>query len=80
MEYYKRYVDVIVLQTKEGELKPLALVWDNGRQYEVDKVYSTERRASRVGGCGIRYDCRICGARRNLFFERNRWFIESTKP
>ena len=80
MEYYKRYVDMIAMNTKDGELKPLAIIWGDGRKYEVDKVYSTERRASRVGGCGIRYDCRICGVRRNLFFERNRWFIESTKP
>ena len=48
--------------------------------YQIDKVLSKERRASQVGGCGVRYVCMICGQRRNLFLEKNRWFIESMHP
>ena len=80
MELYKRYVDVVTLQRKSGTMTPLFLVWDDGRKYAIDKVVSVERRASQVGGCGIRYACMICGQRRNLFYERTRWFIESTQP
>lgn len=80
MELYKRYVDVILEQDKNGQIMPLYICWDNGRKYHIDKVVSRERRASQVGGCGIRYVCLIHGARRNLFLEKNRWFIESYQP
>ena len=59
MELYKRYVDVVTLQRKSGTMTPLFLLWDDGRKYAIDKVVSVERRASQVGGCGIRYACMI---------------------
>lgn len=80
MELYKRYVDVILKQTKNGMIEPLYVCWDNGKKYQIDKILSSSRRASSVGGCGIRYACMICGQRRNLFLEKDRWFIESTQP
>lgn len=80
MELYKRYVDVVVKQTKNGNIVPLYVCWDNGMSYQIDKVLSKERRASQVGGCGVRYVCMICGQRRNLFLEKNRWFIENMHP
>ena len=53
MELYKRYVDVVVKQTKNGNIVPLYVCWDNGMSYQIDKVLSKERRASQVGGCGV---------------------------
>ena len=80
MELYKRYVDIVLKQTKQGKIEPLYVCWENGKSYAIDKVLSIERRASQVGGCGVRYVCLICGQRRNLYLEKNRWFIESTQP
>lgn len=80
MLLYKRYVDVVTVQKKNGETTPLYVIWEDGRKYAIDKVVNVERRASQVGGCGLRYVCMICGHRRNLFLEKNRWFIESTRP
>ena len=57
MELYKRYVDVIVMQQKSGHILPLYLCWEGGRRYKIDRILSTERRSSPVGGCGIRYAC-----------------------
>lgn len=80
MELYKRYVDVILKQTKTGDIQPMYVCWDNGMKYSIDKILSCARRASVVGGCGICYVCMICGQRRNLYLEKDRWFIESTQP
>lgn len=80
MNLYKRYIDVITLQKKDGQIRPLYICWEDGRKYHIDKVISVEQRASQVGGCGMRYVCRIQGAERNLFLEKNRWFIESYQP
>ncbi len=80
MQLYKRYVDVIVEQSRTGKIVPLYICWDNGQRYHIDKILSREQRASQVGGCGMRYVCVIQGKTRNLFLERNRWFIESYQP
>ena len=80
MNLYKKYIDVELLQKKDGEIVPQFLLWTDGKRYPIDKVISKERRASPVGGCGMRYTCLIQGKRRNLFLEKDRWFIESLSP
>lgn len=80
MEIYKRYVDVILMQKRSGDITPLYVVWENGQKYRIDKVLSRERRSSQVGGCGMRYVCLIQGNRRNLYLEKDKWFIESHQP
>lgn len=80
---YKRYVDVITLIRKEGQLLPLYMVWESRgdrKLYKIDKVYRIRKAASEVGGCGILYECRIDGKDRNLFYEKDRWFLESYRP
>lgn len=79
-ELYKRYVDVLVLMKKDHQMIPCRLIWENGQQYEIDKILRIEKKASQVGGGGIRYEVRICGQQRYLFFEKDRWFIESLRP
>lgn len=80
MKLYKRYVAVIQLVTKQGQVLPKVLIWENDVQYPIDRVLEIRNAASQVGGSGVLYRCRIAGQERNLFLERSRWFIESTKP
>jgi hypothetical protein len=43
----------------------------------IDRIISgPERRTSQVGGVGKRYVIEISGQRRNLFLEKDRWFLE----
>lgn len=77
---YKRYVDVITLIDKYGKLTPLMIKWENGCSYPIDRILEIRNAASEVGGGGILYRCRIQQQERKLFYEKNRWFIESTKP
>lgn len=77
--WYKKYVDVVVLVNRYGEISPLFIVV-NSRKYQVDRVLDIRNAHSRVGGSGVRYRCRIQNQERNLFFEKNRWFMESLQP
>ena len=80
---YKRYIPVVTLIGKEGEIKPLSIVWEdmNGATvHKVDKILNIRKASSTVGGCGILYECMILGKKRKLFYEKNRWFIECTRP
>lgn len=80
MQLYKRYIEVIIKQKKDGEMIPLYVVWDDGKKYKIEKIFRKERRASIVGGCGLRYSCMIEGKQRNIFYEKDKWFIESHRP
>ena len=51
--------------------------WEN-RTYKVDKILSVRETYSRAGGCGMRYECRFGSQVRRLFWEKDRWFLEST--
>ena len=79
-QLYKRYIDVVLKQSKNGSIEPLYVCWEDGKKYKIDRVISRERRASQVGGCGMRYVCLIGGQTRCIFLEKDRWFIESYQP
>lgn len=80
MKKYKRYVEVIVSIDKYGNLTPLYILWEDGIKYKIHKFEIKGHRASVVGGSGILYVCCIQGQNRNLYYERNRFFIESYHP
>jgi hypothetical protein len=78
---FKVYVDVTERRTKEGQLIPLNLVWEDGVSYAIDRVLDARPAASlKAGGSGMRYTVRIRGRETSMFLEENdgeaRWFIE----
>ena len=78
MEFRKVYVDVVVRHEKDGRTIPLAIIFEDGKRYEVDKLCDTRRAsASKVGGTGIRYTIRIQGKQTYLFEDDDKWFVEA---
>ena len=74
----KTYVEVIASFGRDGTMMPLEIGWEDGRRFPVDRVLDVRQAAStKVGGCGVRYNCRIFGKQTYLFFEEDRWFVES---
>lgn len=86
MDHSKVYVNVIATFSKEGRILPLAITWDDGREFIIDQVSDIRQAAAmKVGGQGDRYTIRVQGRDKYLFFERNaslggnnlgRWFVE----
>lgn len=73
----KVFVRVSAVFSPDGELTPESFIWDDGRRYEIDKVYEHRMSASlKVGGHGIRYKCRVMGKDIFIFYEDGRWFME----
>ncbi|MDL2318623.1 hypothetical protein LJC74_06065 [Eubacteriales bacterium OttesenSCG-928-A19] len=73
----KVYVGVTVHFDEAGNARPLHIEWED-RVYEVDRVTDVRRAASlKVGGCGTRYTCRICGQITYLFEDEQRWYVEA---
>lgn len=73
---YKKYVPVVTLMGENGEIKPMGIVW-NRTYFKIERIEKTRKAYSKVGGAGILYEIIVEGKKRNLFFERDRFFIES---
>lgn len=81
MKLFKRYIKVVTLCDEKGNLQPIFILWgSDNRKYKVDRILETRKASSSVGGCGILYRCLIDGKERSLYYEINRWFIESSHP
>ena len=61
----------------DGNIRPRAITWEDGREFEIDQVLDVRRAASlKAGGMGIRYLCRIRGKEVTLFNDEGHWFME----
>ena len=74
----RKYVDVVCLNDKKGNMKPLFLIWNEDRKYPVIRVKEICPRSSlKTGGSGLRYTCVFAPNRtRHLFYDRGKWYVE----
>ncbi len=80
------YVPVDVEFRADGVMLPRKITWEDGREYEIDRVTDIRQAAAmRAGGQGDRYTIMVGGKQSYLFFERSasvtgnnigRWFVE----
>ena len=76
----KVFVEVVCLNKPDGSIVPQKIVWEDGHVFQVDRVLDVRQAASLlVGGCGIRYTCRIHNKETYLFYEEGKWFVEGKK-
>jgi len=69
---------VIAEHDSNGEVMPLANLWEDGRRFEIDRVLDKRQAASlKVGGNGTRFRIRIGEQETFLYFENPRWFVEA---
>ena len=53
-------LDIIVEHRKDGLALPKTIIWDDGRRFDIDRVLDIRKAAAtKCGGIGIRYICRI---------------------
>ena len=70
-------VEVIAKYDLYGQIKPLAILWEDGRKFNIDYITDVRRAASlKSGGTGLRYTVKILNKVRYLFLEDNTWFVE----
>ena len=82
----KAYVPVSVDFREDGVMLPRKITWEDGSEYEIDRVTDIRQAAAmRAGGQGDRYTIYVRGKQSYLFFERSanlngnnigRWFVE----
>ncbi len=75
---HRTYVRVIVDVDETGGVHPLRVYWEDGRSFAVDRLLDVRRAAAtKAGGQGMRYTCRIRGRETYLFEDEGRWFVEA---
>ncbi|MBU2700578.1 hypothetical protein Ga0466249_001670 [Sporomusaceae bacterium BoRhaA] len=73
----KIFVKITAEHDTNGTVRPLEMIWSEGRCFSIDRILDVRKAASlKGGGLGMRYICRICGKQVNLFDDEGRWFIE----
>ena len=71
----KKYVSVNIDVDKDGVIRPLRILWDDGRQWEVTKVLHTCT-ASHHEFEGIRYTIIVGRAVKYLYRDGQRWYSD----
>lgn len=74
----RKYVRMIAVFSSDGQITPRAILLENGDVVEIRQVCEIRRAASMgAGGFGMRYTCISNSREIHVFFENNRWFIDS---
>ena len=80
------FVDVMTRFDELGSIEPLAILWSDGRKFEIDRILDKGNSASEAGGAGYRFIVKIEGKSRNLYLSNDYdrdgilcWFVESWK-
>ena len=74
----KKYVEVVSDTSEDGVVTPLAIVWDTGVRYAIDRVLDRRQAHSlKTGGTGVRYTVRVGRTTTYLWYEGPRWFVEA---
>ena len=73
-----KYLEVVAKTKTTGDIIPLYIIWESGKIFEIDKILEVKPIAStKGGGVGTRYKCKIKNKEKFLFFNDNRWWIET---
>lgn len=74
----KRFIKVIASFDSDGNMTPKLIIWDEKRQFSVDKITDIRYTDSPQNqNAGIRFTCIIHGKQKYLYFEQSRWFVKT---
>ncbi len=74
----KKFVSVKAHFSECGKVSPFALIWEDGRVFEIDRILDVRKAASlKVGGIGLRYLVVIDGNERYMYKDEDMWFVEA---
>lgn len=72
-----KFIDVYAKMTTDGTPKPISIIWEDGREFSIDRILDIRKRAStKGGGAGLRYLVKIKNQEKYLFLNQDKWFIE----
>lgn len=74
----RKNISVIAKMQSDGKIIPLNILWEDGRNFEIDKVLDIRKAAStKGGGKGLRYLVKLNGKEKYIWLDDYFWFIEN---
>ena len=74
--HMKKYVEVVSRTDTGGNTRPMTVIWEDGRRYEIQSVLGAAQAANPIGGgMGMRFTCFINGV--TTYFENPKWFVDA---
>ncbi len=75
----KKYIKVVAIINEDGKMLPTNIIWEDDRNFSIDKILDIRREASiKYGAIGTRYICKVHGKEISLYNDNtNKWFIEN---
>lgn len=79
MEYKKVPVDVLVRHSTSGKQKPVAILYEDGQTYEIEKITACfVAKVSKIGDeMALRYTIRVRGQETYLFEKEGIFFVQA---
>lgn len=75
------FVGVTVRIDKKGIITPLSIIWDDQREFKIDKILDHRYAAPFIGDNGAYcYTCLIHGQTRELYTRSGQWFVIVDEP
>lgn len=74
------YVEIIAYINSFGKTTPKALIWTDGRQFNITQACPVGRVSLPDGDNAMCYECTIKGKKRRLYTKDGRWFVIVDKP
>ena len=73
----RKNITVIAKMETNSNVTPLKIIWEDGRNFEIDKILDIRKKAStKGGGKGLRYTILIKNQERYIWLDDYYWFIE----
>lgn len=77
IRWERHRVRVVAIHELDGGTVPLAIVWDDGRRFDVVGTGPPRRkRCENAGGHALAYPIAVGGRARTLWFDGAVWFVE----
>ncbi|MBR4444618.1 MAG: hypothetical protein IKS37_01800 [Solobacterium sp.] len=75
MEHRKKYIEILVHIDRDGNATPKEILWEDGRRFLIQKVLDKRHAITSSGGAAICHVCIIAGKRREIYKEKERWYV-----
>lgn len=72
----RKDITVKALMNANKKITPLSIIWDDEREFIIDKILDARPAPSKGGGFGIRYEVQISGKIRYIYLDGYVWFID----
>lgn len=59
------------------QVVPLSILWEDGREFFIDRILSVKPAPSIGGGSGVRYEIRILNKIKYIYLDDYVWFVDA---